>query len=285
MALNSIITNASAQVALASLNNVTSELNSTQKAVSTGYIVADADDNGAAFAVAQNVRSSVTALTASNQTLGESTGLLSVTEAGLTSIQTTLSTVQATLVELASGLTAGSARTQDIAQLKTNVSQIATFLTNANFIGASLIGNTTLAEKNAKFGAVTVSENELGNQFTLTTFSGSALLSTISNISTGTSTAAAFAAYLTTSGSFSSSFNSVGTALNSYGNLSKEVNNQISFNTAKITSLQTGVGALVDANEAAESATLQSLQIQQQLATSALSIANQTPSLLTKLIQ
>ncbi len=73
--------------------------------------------------------------------------------------------------------------------------------------------------------------------------------------------------------------------MNTYGNLTNLINNQISFNTAKITSLQTGVGALVDANLAQKSATLQSLQIQQQLATSSLSIANQTPSLLTKLIQ
>jgi flagellin len=73
--------------------------------------------------------------------------------------------------------------------------------------------------------------------------------------------------------------------LNTYGNITNLVNNQISFNTAKITSLQTGLGALVDANEAQESATLQALQVQQQLATSALSIAEQTPSLLTKLIQ
>jgi Bacterial flagellin C-terminal helical region. len=48
--------------------------------------------------------------------------------------------------------------------------------------------------------------------------------------------------------------------------------------------LSNGLGALVDANMAAESAKLQSLQIQQQLATSALSIANQQPSILTKLI-
>jgi flagellin-like hook-associated protein FlgL len=49
--------------------------------------------------------------------------------------------------------------------------------------------------------------------------------------------------------------------------------------------LATGFGALVDADGAQESATLQSLRTQQQLATSSLSIAAQTPSLLTKLIQ
>jgi flagellin len=90
---------------------------------------------------------------------------------------------------------------------------------------------------------------------------------------------------LATGGTFTVQSNDVGTALNTYGNLTNLVNDQVSFNTSKISALQTGLGALVDANEAQESATLEALQTQQQLATSALSVAEQTPSLLTKLIQ
>ncbi|HQU08297.1 MAG TPA: flagellin, partial [Candidatus Paceibacterota bacterium] len=68
------------------------------------------------------------------------------------------------------------------------------------------------------------------------------------------------------------------------GNLTNQINEQITYNQNKMDALSNGLGALVDANMAAESAKLQSLQIQQQLATSALSIANQQPSILTKLI-
>jgi len=71
--------------------------------------------------------------------------------------------------------------------------------------------------------------------------------------------------------------------MNTYGNLTNQINSQITYNQNKMDALSNGLGALVDANMAAESATLQSLQIQQQLATSSLSIADQSPSLLTKL--
>jgi flagellin len=285
MALNSIITNTSAQVALASLDNITSELNTTQKAVSTGYSVADATDNGAAFAVAQNVRSTVSALTAANQQLGNATGLVSVTSTGLTSISNILTEAQATLVALSSGAVTGHERTQDIAQYNSYLTQVGTAIANSNYAGASLIGDTTAAKANATYGAVTVTENELGDNITLTAFSGSSVLTALTFTSTQLAGATTVAAFLATNGTFTTQFNDVSTALNTYGNITNLVNNQISFNTAKITSLQTGLGALVDANEAQESATLQALQVQQQLATSALSIAEQTPSLLTKLIQ
>ena len=285
MALNSIITNSSAQVALASLDNITSELNSTQKAVSTGYIVADATDNGAAFAVAQNVRSSVTSLTAANQQLGNATGLISVTNTSLTSISTYLSTARTQLVALSGGDVTGDERTQDIQGYESAIQQVATVLQGANYNGASLIGDTTAGKLNATYGAVTVAQDEQGDTISLTAFSGSAVLTALTLTASNLSGATTVAALLSATGTFTTQFDAISTALNTYGNLSNLVNNQISFNTAKITSLQTGLGALVDANEAQESATLQALQVQQQLATSALSIAEQTPSLLTKLIQ
>lgn len=285
MALNSIITNTSAQVALASLDNITAELSTTQKAVSTGYVVADATDNGAAYAVAQNVRSSVSALTAANQQLGNATGLVSVTSSGLNSISTILSSAKSTLIALSGSTVTGSERTQDIAQYQSYIQQVATAIQNSNYNGASLVGDTTAAKANATYGAVTVAQNDQGDTITLTAFSGSTVLHAVTFTSTQLSGATTVAAFLATGGTFTTQFNNVSTALNTYGNLTNLVNNQVSFNTAKITSLQTGLGALVDANEAQESAELQSLQVQQQLATSALSVAEQTPSLLTKLIQ
>jgi flagellin len=90
--------------------------------------------------------------------------------------------------------------------------------------------------------------------------------------------------WMTAGGTFSTQVSNVGSYLNTYGNLTNQVDAQITYNQNKMDALSNGLGALVDANMAAESAKLQSLQIQQQLATSALSIANQQPSILTKLI-
>ncbi|HXU81596.1 MAG TPA: flagellin, partial [Polyangia bacterium] len=49
--------------------------------------------------------------------------------------------------------------------------------------------------------------------------------------------------------------------------------------------LETGVGNLVDADLAKESARLQALQVQQQLGAQALSIANQAPQIVLQLFR
>ena len=63
------------------------------------------------------------------------------------------------------------------------------------------------------------------------------------------------------------------------------MNNQISYNSDKIDALNSGLGSLVDADLAKESALLQSLQIQQQLGTQALTLANQAPQTLLSLFK
>ena len=76
MALNSVNTNMSAMVALQSLDYTNSQLQVVQKQVSTGYRVSDAVDDGAAYAIAQGIRSTVGALTSANQQLGSVTRLV-----------------------------------------------------------------------------------------------------------------------------------------------------------------------------------------------------------------
>jgi flagellin len=56
MSLNSVNTNVGAMVALQSLQKTQEDLAVTQKQVSTGYRVASASDDGAAFAIAQSGR-------------------------------------------------------------------------------------------------------------------------------------------------------------------------------------------------------------------------------------
>ena len=60
---------------------------------------------------------------------------------------------------------------------------------------------------------------------------------------------------------------------------------QVSYNNDKIDALNSGLGSLIDADLAKESAQLQALQIRQQLGTQALSIANQAPQSLLSLFK
>ena len=89
----------------------------------------------------------------------------------------------------------------------------------------------------------------------------------------------------TTTGTFLNQQATVGTALNTVGNSINYINNQITYNNDKIDALNSGLGSLVDANLAQESAQLTALQIRQQLGTQALSLANQAPQTLLSLFK
>ena len=94
-------------IALESLNKTNSALAAAQKQVSTGYRVADSTDDGAAYAIAQSVRSTVGALTSANQQLGNVQGLLSTTQSGLNNISNTMASMRDVLVKLSDSSVAG----------------------------------------------------------------------------------------------------------------------------------------------------------------------------------
>ena len=281
--LNSINTNVGAMVALQSLNETTTQLNATQKQISTGYAVADATDNGAAYAVAQRVRSDVSALTTANQQLGGVQGLLSTTNTSLNDTQNTMSSMRDVLVALASGNVSGNQRTQYEAQYKSLLANVKSFIQDASYNGKTLIGNIT--GSTGSFASVSVVRNEVGSTYGIGTFSGSKLYGSINFTSTQLNGAGTVAALITGTGTFINQFNGVGTELNSYGAATNYVTNQVNYNSAKIDSLNQGMGALIDANLAQESALLQALQIRQQLGTQALTLANQTPNTLLTLVK
>ena len=77
----------------------------------------------------------------------------------------------------------------------------------------------------------------------------------------------------------------VSNGLASLGASAKRVEIQTDFTTQLIDILKVGVGNLVDANLAEESATLTSLQIKQQLGVQALAIANAGPQNILGLFQ
>ena len=99
-------------IALESLNQTNTQLAASQKQVSTGYRVADSTDDGAAYAIAQSVRSTVGALTSANQQLGNVQGLLSTTQTSLNNISNTMGSMRDVLVKLADNSVTGNERTQ-----------------------------------------------------------------------------------------------------------------------------------------------------------------------------
>jgi flagellin len=160
---------------------------------------------------------------------------------------------------------------------------VKSFIQDASYNGKTLIGNIT--GSTGTFSSVSVVRNEVGSTYGIGPFSGSKLYGSLNFTSTQLNGAGTVAALITNTGTFINKFNAVGTALNTYGSNTNYISNQITYNSAKIDSLNQGMGALIDANLAQESALLQALQIRQQLGTQALTLANQTPNTLLTLVK
>src|ERR1700729_2981532 len=141
MALESVNTNLGAMVALQSLESTQSQLAVTQKQISTGYRVADSTDDGAAYAIAQSIRSTVGALTSANQQLGTASGLLSTTQSGLNNISNTMASMRDVLVKLSDSSVQGNERTNYIQQYNSVLQNVQTFIQDADYNGKTLIGD------------------------------------------------------------------------------------------------------------------------------------------------
>lgn len=308
MPLNSVNTNTNAYIALQSLNQTTTGLAAAQKQISTGYRVADASDDGAAFAVAQKVRSAVSGLTAVNQQLGNAQGLVDVAQTALTTISDAFSTAKGLLVSIANASTSTDQRAQYVTQYQALVSQVATAVDGSSYNGQTLLGASegaaasTTPVAGASFAVVV---NDSGTEVTIAAQDQSSAANTLAGLigetftrsvnattgvasdtfaATGTEQATAQTS-LVSSGLYDTSQAAVATALNGIGSANTFLNSTITFNNTKIDSLNSGLGALIDADLTKESAVLQSLQVKQQLGTQALSIANQSPQTLLSLFK
>lgn len=276
MSFNSVNTNRQAVFALQSLNLTNSELSGVQKRVSTGYRVADARDDGGAFAVAQAVRSDVAGVTAVGEQLGGVKGVLQTTFAALSTVSDTMKQVRATLTRLADGAINGDQRAQYETQYTLLTEQISDFIDDATYNGRTLLSLVGPAG-----GDIEGIRNEGGGTFIIEAIDGATLkLST-----TPPADAAAAQAMIASGGAFDTIDADISTALNSFGASMQYVDNQITYNSKKIDAMNDGLGALVDADLAKESSKLQALQTRQQLGIQTLGIANQGPQVLLSLFR
>ena len=277
MSFNSVNTNRQAVFALQSLNKTNAELGFTQKRVSTGYRVADARDDGGAFAVAQAVRSDVAGVTAVGEQLGGTRGILSTTFASLSVVSDTMKQARAVLTRLADAAVTGDSRLQYESQYTLLVNQIGSFIDDAFYNGRTLLSTT-----GPSGGNIVSIRNETGGTFTINAVDGAGL----KLLSAVPTTAALAVARLTSgTGDFDVKDAAISSALNSFGAQMQFVENQQVYNSKKVDALNDGLGALVDADLAKESSNLQALQTRQQLGLQTLSLANQGPQVLLSLFR
>jgi flagellin len=273
----SINTNNSAMVALQSLTDTTADLQATQKRISTGYRVADAKDDGAAYAVAERIRGDIAATQSANQQLGSASGLLKVTSTAMQNVSDQLQQLQSVTVKLADGTLSASQRSQYQAQVKQLTNAMNSFIKDATYNGLNILNDpaTTL---------VNVVQDGSGAYYT---FNGYKAVTNIYDAVSGANvwTAGDAVAALSATGVLTTTIDSTLTQMNMFGSYANYVDAQITYNNNVVDAQNTGLGALVDADMAKESAKLQAMQIRQQLGTQALSIANQAPQVLLSLFR
>ena len=277
MALNSVNTNVGAMIALQNLSQTNSELGMVQNRINTGKKVNSAKDNGAIWAIAQNQRAEMGALNAVKDSLQRGQSTVDVAMAAGESISDLLLQMkEKALAATDETLTSASrdALAEDFDSIR---DQITSVIENAQFNGANLLDGSLTGGYKALASADGTSTIDVGDEDM--SLSGSIVtLGAADSIGTTSDASAALTAV-------DSSIANVSAALARMGTSSKALGTHLNFVGKLQDSLEAGVGNLVDADLAKESARLTALQTKQQLGVQALSIANSSTSMLLGLFR
>jgi flagellin len=266
----SVNTNTNAMTALEYLNLTQGQLATTENAISTGETVSSAKDNGAIFAIAQNMRGDVAGYSSVSESLNNGESVVGVALSAGQSISDLLIQMKQQALS-ASDTSLDTASRQALnSDFQALLQQISTVVQNAQFNGTNLIDGSTkqitaLASADGTH-RITVSAENMSLSGSVVTIASTGSISTQSKASTMVATV-------------ETSLTNVDSALASLGAGSAKFSIQATFVQNLSDTLTTGIGNLVDANMATESAQLTALQTKQQLGVQALSIANQAPSI------
>jgi flagellin len=275
---NSVNTNVGAMVALQNLNATNKELSETQTRINTGLRVASAKDNGAIWAIAQNQRATSQSLNAVKESLQRGQSTVDVALAAGESVSDLLLQMKAKALSASDTTLDSNSRTalnDDFISLRDQISKA---VNNAEFNGANMLKGTDPTDINALANA-----------------DGTAVITVLAqSMDLGTGALAALDATASI-GDQATAFNMITTlneaivnvsaSLSALGTGSKSLASHLTFIAKLQDTVDGGIGNLVDADLAKESAKLQALQTKQQLGVQALSIANQAPNSIMSLFR
>ncbi|WP_122464704.1 flagellin [Brevundimonas lutea] len=274
---NSVHTNNSALIALQNLNKTNDRLADVQNRVNTGLKVNGAKDNASIWAIAQGQRADMSALSAVKMSLDRATSVVDVALAAGENISDLLNQLKEKVVAATDESLKTQSRELLDADFQAILRAIQQAAENAEFDGSNLLdGSLTNGIRflaNAEADAfITLSSKDLS-------LSGSIIsITTSSNLQTVTEANDVLAL-------LDASIDNLNSALGEMGSQGKQIAAHNTFVSKLQDTLETGIGNLVDADLAKESARLQALQVQQQLGAQALSIANQAPQIILSLFR
>lgn len=294
----SVHTNLSAMVALTNLNRTNREMLDVQNRISTGLKVANAKENGAVYNIAQQLRSEHSAYDAVVTSLNRASSIADVALAAGEQISDIFMQMRQKAVaasDTSSSAVSRAAYNQEFLALRDQVNQV---IQSAVFDG----GNMLDGKADPVIPTLTNSYTFLGNA------AGSLTLDLpvtdfrlLDTTTPAVDPAVPFAAnqiQLEATSTINTAIDAadvreriaaslifVNAELGRLGAATKRVESHNIFVSKLQDAIKGGIGNLVDADLAVESARLQANQVKQQLGTQALSIANQSPQALLSLFR
>ena len=274
---NSVHTNTSAAIALQNLTRTNDRLGDVQSRISTGLKVQGAKDNAAIWAIAQQQRADVGALSAVKQSLDRATSIADVALSAGESVSDLLNQLKEKVVAAKDSSLKTQSRELLNADFQALLKAIGSAVDHATFDGGNILNGSLssgirfLANADAT-SFVTLSAKDLSLGGAIIELSTSDSLLTL----TGATQART---------RLDDSITQLNASLGEIGAQAKQIEAHQSFVTKLVDTLESGIGNLVDADLAKESARLQALQVQQQLGAQSLSIANQAPQIILSLFR
>ena len=222
------------------------------------------------FAVASTFRADIKSYTAVASALSGAKASASVAISAGETISKRFEDVKAKIIQLADESISAASRTSYQNDLASMVAEVNNYLDQAAYQGSNLLGTVggsanVNVVSNITASILTIRDNQVTNLS----------IGTITNAATASQALSSLATFKT----------NLDTALANLGADVKQVDAQAEFIKQTQEAVTIGLGALVDADLAKESAALESLQVKQQLAVQALGIANQAPRALLGLFQ
>ena len=276
--MSSILTNTSAMVALQNLKSINMDLSKTQNEISTGKSISSASDNASMWAISKVMESDVAGFSAISKSLALGESTVAVAAAGANKIVEILKEMKEKIVT-ATGENVDHAKiTADVKSLS---DQITSIIAAAQFNGKNLLGTAgtdlnviSSLDRTSTAATVTATEikvywlnwkKNLANARTISVIDATTATTELGTIETLIKTAIKGAAAL--------------------GSSLGHIQDQKEFVGKLVDAMKSGIGALTDANMEEASARLQALQVQQQLGTQSLSIANKAPQMILQLLK
>lgn len=286
----SVNTNIGAMAALQELNRTSKGMGVTQDRITSGKNVNSTRDDSATFVTAQGLRGKQGDLKAVTSSLSNAKSVVDIAVSGAEQISDIVNEMS-TLAKQARDTTISpeqrTSLNKDFVGLR---ERIKTVINTSEFNGKNLLKMPGTDSVNplqslanvdptpdTNFTADTMQINGAGLFLDTSTNAPTALNQT-TDISSQ-SLASDADGYLKTYKA------AVNTALSDLGTASRRIDAQLTFTSKLSDTIESGIGNLVDADMAKESARLTALQTKQQLGVQALSIANQAPQMIGQLFK